>query len=103
MQPFYLTPTGYNVNYLPDYIVLRHGFFAEQGLDVTVHIPTTWDDVLTSLADGVADMALDAIWVPSMYRGRVPQDYTVFAQIANQCPLALVARRDVDGSESSGG
>ncbi|KAH7082050.1 hypothetical protein FB567DRAFT_605258 [Paraphoma chrysanthemicola] len=89
MQPFRLTATGYNLSYLPEYIALRHGFFREQGLDVTVNIPTPWDGVLDALHDGTADMALGGIWVPSMYRNRV-QDYTVFAQIANRCPLALL-------------
>ncbi|KAL5326665.1 hypothetical protein ACEPPN_004354 [Leptodophora sp. 'Broadleaf-Isolate-01'] len=94
MQPFYLTATGYNLNYLPEYIALRHGFFKEQGLDVTVNIPTPWDGVLDALADGSADMALGGIWVPTMYRNRV-QNYTVFAQIANRCPLALLTRGSV--------
>jgi ABC-type nitrate/sulfonate/bicarbonate transport system substrate-binding protein len=71
MQPFNLTATGYNLNYLPEYIALRHGFFREQGLDVTVTIPTPWDGVLDALADKTADMALGGIWVPSMYRSRV--------------------------------
>lgn len=93
MQPFLLTATGYNLNYLPEYIALRHGFFREQGLDVTVNIPTPWDGVLDALADSSADMALGGIWVPSMYRNRV-QHYTVFAQIANRCPLALLTRGD---------
>jgi NitT/TauT family transport system substrate-binding protein len=97
LQPFHLTATGYNINYLPEYIALRHGFFAEQGLDVTVNIPNPWDDVLVALADGSADMALGGIWVPTMYRDRV-QDYTVFAQIANRCPLALL-RRGGKGAE----
>ncbi|WYZ34265.1 hypothetical protein EsH8_I_000541 [Colletotrichum jinshuiense] len=96
MQPFRLTATGYNLNYLPEYIALRHGFFREQGLDVTVNIPTPWDGVLDALADGTADMALGGIWVPSMYRDRV-QDYTVFAQIANRCPLALLTRGKGEG------
>lgn len=91
MQPFHLTATGYNLNYLPEYIALRHGFFLEQGLDVTVNIPTPWDGVLDALADGTADMALGGIWVPSMYHDRV-KNYTVFAQIANRCPLALLRR-----------
>lgn len=91
MQPFKLTATGYNLNYLPEYIALRHGFFREQNLDVTVNIPTPWDGVLDALADGTADMALGGIWVPSMYRDRV-QNYTVFAQIANRCPLAILRR-----------
>ncbi|KAF2109674.1 hypothetical protein BDV96DRAFT_624365 [Lophiotrema nucula] len=96
MQPFHLSATGYNLNYLPEYIALRHGFFREQGLDVTVNIPTPWDGVLDALADGTADMALGGIWVPSMYRDRV-QDYTVFAQIANRCPLALLTHGNGEG------
>jgi NitT/TauT family transport system substrate-binding protein len=93
MQRFNLTATGYNLNYLPEYIALRHGFFREQNLDVTVKIPVPWDGVLDSLGDGTADMALGGIWVPTMYRDRV-QNYTVFAQIANRCPLAILARSD---------
>ncbi|KAJ5160646.1 periplasmic binding protein-like II [Penicillium canariense] len=91
MQSFHLTATGHNLNYLPEYIARRHGFFQEQGLNVTVSIPTPWDGVLDALADGTADMALGGIWVPAMYRDRVT-DYTVFAQIANRCPLALLRR-----------
>jgi NitT/TauT family transport system substrate-binding protein len=90
-QPFHLTATGYNINYLPQYIADRHGFFTEQGLEVVTNIPSPWDGVLDALSDGSADMALGGLWVPSMYRGRV-QDYTVFAQIANRCPLALLRR-----------
>jgi NitT/TauT family transport system substrate-binding protein len=91
LQPFPLTATGYNLNYLPEYIALRHGFFRDQGLDVTVTIPTPWDGVLESLANGSATMCLGGIWVPSMYRNRV-HNYTVFAQIANRSPLALLQR-----------
>jgi NitT/TauT family transport system substrate-binding protein len=91
MQPFHITATGYSLNYLPEYIALRHGFFREQGLDVTVHIPTPWDGVLDALADGSATMCLGGIWVPSMYRERV-QNYTVFTQIASRAPLALIRR-----------
>jgi NitT/TauT family transport system substrate-binding protein len=96
MQPYHLTATGHNLNYLPEYIARRHGFFLEQGLDVTVTIPTPWDGVLDDLADGSADMALGGIWVPSMYRDRV-KNYTVFAQIANRCPLALLRRGHAEG------
>ena len=97
MQPFHLTATGYNFNYLPEYIAHRHGFFKEQRLEVTVNIPKPWDGVLDELAEGTADMALGGIWVPSMYRDRV-KNYTVFAQIANRSPLALI-RRGGQGSK----
>ena len=96
VQLFPLTATGYNINYLPEYIALRHGFFREQGLDVTVTIPKPWDGVLDDLADGTADLALGGIWVPSMYRHRV-ESYTVFAQIANRSPLALLKRGPREG------
>jgi NitT/TauT family transport system substrate-binding protein len=96
MQPFHLTATGYNLNYLPEYIASKHGFFREQGLDVTVNIPSPWDGVLDALADNTADIALGGIWVPSMYRDRV-EHYTVFAQIANRCPLAILRRGHGEG------
>ena len=96
LQPFHLTATGYNLNYLPEYIALRHGFFKEQGLDVSVNIPVPWDGVLDALHDDTAIMALGGIWVPSMYRDRV-QHYTVFAQLANRCPLAILKRGSSQG------
>jgi NitT/TauT family transport system substrate-binding protein len=98
MHTFHLTATGYNLNYLPEYIALRHGFFAEHDLDVVVKIPTPWDGVLDELAGGRAELALGGAWVPSMYRNRV-QDYTILGQIANRCPLAIL-RRSTDSSET---
>lgn len=92
MIPFHLTATGYNLNYLPEYIALRHGFFREQGLDVTVKIPNPWDGVLDALSDGTAAMALGGAWVPTMYHNRV-RKYTIFGQIANRCPLAIIRRK----------
>lgn len=100
LRPFLLTATGYNLNYLPEYIALRHGFFREQGLDVRVTIPKPWDGVLDDLAQKTADLALGGIWVPSMYRDRV-QSYTVFGQIANRSPLALIKRAPPDGFKLS--
>lgn len=96
MQTFNLTATGHNLNYLPQYIAQRHGFFQDQGLELVTDIPTPWDGVLDALAAGEADMALGGIWVPSMYRERV-ENYTVFAQIANRCPLALLKHGSPEG------
>lgn len=95
-QRFHLTATGHNLNYLPEYIARRHGYFKEQGLDFDLKIPVPWDGVLDDLAEGTADMALGGIWVPAMYRNRA-KDYTVFAQIANRCPLALLRRGHDEG------
>jgi NitT/TauT family transport system substrate-binding protein len=93
MERFHVTATGHSLNYLPEYIAQRHGFFREQGLEVTVTVPRPWDHVLDELADGTADAALGGIWVPSTYHKRV-RNYTAFAQVANRAPLALVGRGD---------
>ncbi|EON97721.1 putative abc-type nitrate sulfonate bicarbonate transport periplasmic component protein [Phaeoacremonium minimum UCRPA7] len=92
IERFHVSATGHSLNYLPEYIAQRHGFFAEQGLEVTVSVPSPWDRVLNELADGTAAAALGGVWVPSMYYGRV-KNYTAFAQVANRAPLALVGRR----------
>jgi NitT/TauT family transport system substrate-binding protein len=96
MDRFHVTATGHSLNYLPEYIANRHGFFREQGLEVTVTVPRPWDLVLDELADGTADAALGGIWVPSMYRNRA-KHYTVFAQVANRSPLALMKRGHAEG------
>ncbi|KAI4865674.1 periplasmic binding protein-like II [Hypoxylon rubiginosum] len=98
---FHVSATGHSLNYLPEYIATRHGFFKEQGLEVTVSVPRPWDLVLDELADGTAAAALGGIWVPSMYRDRV-REYTTFAQLSNRCPLALIVRKPVvDGFKLS--
>lgn len=88
---FHVAATGHSLNYLPEYIANRRGFFKEQGLEVTVSVPKPWDLVLDELADGTADAALGGIWVPSMYYATI-KDYKAFAQLANRCPLALIRR-----------
>jgi NitT/TauT family transport system substrate-binding protein len=99
-ERFHVSATGHSLNYLPEYIATRHGFFKEQGLNVTVTVPKPWDLVLTELAKGSAEAALGGIWVPSMYRDRATH-YTVFAQISNRCPLALVKRGSSEGFKIS--
>ncbi|CAK7216188.1 hypothetical protein SBRCBS47491_002737 [Sporothrix bragantina] len=88
---FHVAATGHSLNYLPQYIGQRRGFFKEQGLELSVSVPSPWDNVLEELADGTAAAALGGIWVPSMYRNTA-KSYTTFAQLANRCPLALVQR-----------
>ncbi|CAH0051176.1 unnamed protein product [Clonostachys solani] len=100
MERFHVTATGHSLNYLPEYIAQRHGFFKEQGLNVSTTVPAPWDLVLGDLADGRAEAALGGIWVPSMYRGR-GTSYTAFAQVSNRAPLALVKRGSSEGFKVS--
>ncbi|KIH88720.1 hypothetical protein SPBR_07803 [Sporothrix brasiliensis 5110] len=91
---FHIAATGHSLNYLPQYIAERHGYFRDEGLAISVSVPSPWDNMLEELGDGTAAAALGGIWVPSMYRSAGKQ-YTAFAQLSNRCPLALVARGGV--------
>ncbi len=98
MLDFHVSATGHSLNYLPEYIAVREGFFEEQSLNVTASVPKPWDLVLEALRDGSAQAALGGIWVPSMYLGRSTR-FTPFAQISLRAPLALVGREKPDSFE----
>lgn len=91
MLDFHVAATGHSLNYLPEYIAVREGFFAAENLQVSASVPRPWDRVLDALRDGSAQAALGGIWVPSMYLDRGTR-FTPFAQVAARAPLALVGR-----------
>jgi NitT/TauT family transport system substrate-binding protein len=91
MQTFHVSATGHSVNYLPEYMAVRLGYFTHEGLAVQASVPSPWDLVLDDLGSGAADAVLGGIWVPSMHHGR-GIDYVPFAQVAARAPLALVGR-----------
>lgn len=91
MDQFRIAATGHSLNYLPEYVAARQGFFAAEGLAVSVTVPTPWDKVLKELESGEADAVIGGIWVPSMHHGRSVA-YTPFAQMAARAPLAIVGR-----------
>lgn len=91
MQRFHISATGHSLNYLPEYVANWQGFFADEGLAISVTVPSPWDLVLKELGSGEADAVLGGIWVPSMHHGRGAV-YTPFAQIAARAPLAIIGR-----------
>ena len=91
MLDFHVSATGHSLNYLPEYVAVREGFFEEEGLRVTASVPKPWDLVLEALRNGSAQAVLGGIWVPSMYLDRSTR-FTPFAQIAARAPLAIVGR-----------
>lgn len=93
MLDFHISATGHSLNYLPEYIAVRQGFFENEGLRVTASVPRPWDLVLEALREGTAQAALGGIWVPSMYLGRSTR-FTPFAQLAARAPLAVVGREN---------
>jgi NitT/TauT family transport system substrate-binding protein len=95
MQRFRVSATGHSVNYLPEYVAVWQGFFADEGLDVSATVPNPWDLVLDELGSGEADAVLGGIWVPSMHLGRGTR-YTPFAQVSARAPLAIVGREKAE-------
>lgn len=95
MLDFHISATGHSLNYLPEYVAVRQGFFEEEGLRVTASVPRPWDLVLEALRKGTAQAALGGIWVPSMYLGRSDR-FTPFAQVAARAPLAIVGHEKAE-------
>lgn len=93
MDRFLISATGHSLNYLPHYVAVQQGYFAEEGLEVSEVVPRPWDLVLDNIRDGSAEAALGGIWVPSMFHGR-GRRLVPYAQVSNRAPLALVGRED---------
>jgi NitT/TauT family transport system substrate-binding protein len=91
LEEFRISATGHSLNYLPEYLATKLGYFEAEELTVTATVPSPWTRVLDDLDCGSADAALGGIWVPSMYHRR-GKEYKVWAQVSARCPLALIAR-----------
>lgn len=93
MEKFHISATGHSLNYLPQYVADWQGYFAEEGLEISVTVPSPWQKVLTELGRHEAQAVIGGIWVPSMYHGR-GRSFRPFAQMSNRAPLALLGRAD---------
>ena len=69
MTSYHVSATSHWPNYLPEYIAVANGYFAEEGLEFSRDAPDDWTGVLRSLADGTAQAVLGGLWVPAMYYG----------------------------------
>lgn len=99
MHKFHISATGLSLNYMPEYIAKREGFFEEEGLDVTYYVPNPWTIGLTDINRGESQAVIGGIWVPLMYMGRI-KNYISFAKIASRCPLFIVSREPVSNDFS---
>ena len=91
MTSYHVSATSHWPNYLPEYIAVANGYFADEGLEFTRDAPDDWTGVLRSLADGSAQAVLGGLWVPAMYHGR-GHDFVAFAQLNARNPKAIVTR-----------
>ncbi|MGQ0286937.1 ABC transporter substrate-binding protein [Pasteurellaceae bacterium 22721_9_1] len=104
MDKYKISSTGNSINYLPQYIAEKLGFFKEQDLDVETHIPANWTQCLSDIDSGEYHAVCGGIWVPNMYQLHNVNKYLSFAKISSKCPFKLVARenkpfnwKDVEG------
>lgn len=91
MNKFHVSATGHSLNYLPHYAAVSRGYFADEGMEVSVSVPSPWDQVLDDIAEGSAFAALGGIWVPAMHHKRGMR-LVPFAQLSGRAPLALIGR-----------
>lgn len=94
MKRFHITATGHSLNYLPQYVATKLGYFRDAGLDVTSDVPDPWMQVLKDIDARRAAAALGGVWVPAILNGRTG-DYRAFAQMSARCPLVLISRHGV--------
>ena len=91
MDVFKIAATGVSVNYMPEYLAEKKGYFKELGLDVINYTPNPWTEGLVDINQEAADVVLGGIWVPIMYKNHV-KDYLSVAKIASKCPLYIVSK-----------
>ncbi len=95
MEKIQVAATGHSLNYLPEYLALENGYFAEEGIELNAIVPSPWDKVITEIEQSSSNYALGGIWVPAMYHGN-GKTLVPFAQLAARCPLTIVGRKQAE-------
>ena len=94
MDRFHISATGLSINYMPEYLADKLGYFAQEGLVVTSYVPSPWTKVLTDIDSGEAQAVVGGIWCPLIYKNRI-KDYFAFAKVASRCPLVMLSRAPI--------
>lgn len=92
MDIYKISSTGLSVNYMPQYVAEKLGYFSDVDLKVETSIPSPWPKVLKDIDSGTHHAVCGGIWVPSMYISHGVQEYSAFAKISSRCPYKLVSR-----------
>ena len=96
MDIYKISATGLSINYMPQYVAEKLGYFSDVGIKVETSLPSPWIKVLKDIDSGSHHAVCGGIWVPSMYISHGVQEYSAFAKISSRCPYKLVSRHPID-------
>ncbi len=110
--PVTLNEVAHSIFYAPQYVAIENGYFAEEGIDLTLVTGFGADKVATALVSGEADIGFMGSESSIYIYNQNPEDYIVnFAQLTQRAGNFLVSREpepnfkwsDVKGKSIIGG
>ena len=93
LTPVTLNEVAHSIFYAPMYVAIEKGYFADEGLDITLVNGSGADNVMTSLISGDADIGFMGPEATIYVYNQGAQNYAVnFAQLTQRAGNFLVAR-----------
>lgn len=97
LTPVTLNEVAHSIFYAPQYVAIENGYFAEEGIDLTLVTGFGADKVATALISGEADIGFMGSESSIYIYNQTPEDYIVnFAQLTQRAGNFLVAREPMD-------
>lgn len=97
LTPVTLNEVAHSIFYAPQYVAIENGYFAEEGIDLTLVTGFGADKVATALVSGEADIGFMGSESSIYIYNQNPEDYIVnFAQLTQRAGNFLVSREPVD-------
>lgn len=112
LTPVTLSEVAHSIFYAPMYVAIENGYFADEGLDITLVNGSGADNVMTSLISGDADIGFMGPEATVYVYNQGAQNYAVnFAQLTQRAGNFLVGRsaepdfswQDLKGKKVLGG
>lgn len=95
LTPVTLNEVAHSIFYAPMYVAIENGYFADEGLDITLVNGSGADNVMTSLISGDADIGFMGPEATVYVYNQGAQNYAVnFAQLTQRAGNFLVAREE---------
>ncbi len=97
LTPVTLSEVAHSIFYAPMYVAIEEGYFAEEGIDLTLVNSAGADNVMTALISGDAEIGFMGSEASIYVYAEGQEDYAVnFAQLTQRAGNFLVARAAMD-------